>query len=91
MRAAVYEDDRESRRDRTCVGTGIVLGAAVGAIAGAMAGAGTNMPVFVLMGASAGGIAGRLVAPTLSVDEWDPAVDRRPNVGATSPDDDELP
>jgi hypothetical protein len=91
MRAAVFEDDRGDRRDRTCVGSGLVLGAIVGIIAGALAGAGSSLTVFVLISAAAGGITGKLVAPFLSVDEWDPPIDRRPFVGTSSPDEDAAP
>jgi hypothetical protein len=86
MPAGVFKDDRARRRDQTCIGTGLVFGAALGVFAGIFGG--SSVFLSAAMGAAAGGIAGRLVAPYLSVDEWDPPVDRRPNVGANSPDDD---
>jgi len=63
----------------------LLIGAGLGALAGAFAPGGV---LFVLIGALGGGSVGKLVAPHISVIEWDPSLNRRPYVGANSPDDD---
>lgn len=80
------EDDRARRRDLTGIVTGLLAGAALGAIAGAFTH--PSGIVLAVIGALIGGIAGKAVAFRISADDWDPRFDRRPYVGANSPDDD---
>ena len=80
-----YEDTRPFRRDRACVITGLVIGATAAALAATLAPA--NVATLTLTGAAIGALAGRLIAFGISAEEWDPE-DRRPYVGANSPDDD---
>jgi hypothetical protein len=83
---AAYEDDRAYRRDRACVVTGLLLGACVGAIAATLAP--PNTAILAFTGAAIGAVSGRLIAFRIAVEEWDPPPNRRPFVGANSPEDD---
>jgi hypothetical protein len=86
MSEAEVEDDRARRRDLTGVVTGLVAGAGLGALAGAFAR--PSGILLAVIGALVGGIAGKAIAYRISADDWDPRFDRRPYVGAKSPDDD---
>ena len=86
MAGKEIEDDRARRRDLTGVVTGLLTGAGLGALAGAFAR--PSGIVLAVIGALIGGIAGKAVALRISPDDWDPRFDRRPYVGANSPDDD---
>jgi hypothetical protein len=81
-----YEDDRAYRRDRACVVTGLLLGGAVGTIAATFAP--QNLAVLTLTAAAIGALTGKLIGLHIAVEEWDPPPNRRPFVGANSPDDD---
>ena len=83
---ATREDARLRRRDEVCIGTGLVAGAALGALAGSLA-----WPSAILLtavGTLVGGVVGRLLAPRVSADDWDPPANHRSHVGVGSPDDD---
>jgi hypothetical protein len=82
----VDEDDRERRRDSTCVASGAIAGALLGALAAAFAP--PSALILTLAGAVVGTIAGRLVAFQISLDDWDPPTPHHPYVGAASPEDD---
>ena len=89
MPALKLEDDRALRRDLTCVTTGLLAGGTLGVVAAAfvpMAGI-----ALTVAGALIGGYIGKTIALRISVDDWDPPVNRRPYVGANSPDDDARP
>ena len=81
------EDDRPRRRDQTCLTTGLLGGAALGLFAGVLGGPG-GMILLTAIGVLAGGVIGKLVAGRISVDDWDPPLNRRPYVGTRAPDDD---
>jgi hypothetical protein len=81
-----YEDDRPRRRDRACVAVGLMAGAGLGALAGIFAR--PSLLLLTAVGTIVGGITGRLIAPHVSSDEWDPPTPWQPFVGASSPDDD---
>ena len=80
------EDDRARRRDLTGIITGLVAGGGLGGLAGAF-GRPSGI-VLAIVGALVGGLVGKAVAFRISADDWDPRFDRRPYVGAKSPDDD---
>ena len=84
--AICYEDDRLRRRDRTCIATGLLMGAGAGVFAGIFAA--PNALALSIVGAMAGAAIGALAASHLSPDDWDPGCHQRPYVGANSPDDD---
>jgi hypothetical protein len=80
------EDDRARKRDLACIATGLWMGAGVGLLVGPFV-----WPIgllFLTAGTLVGGIVGRIAAPHISVEEWDPPPNRRPYVGTNSPDDD---
>ena len=86
MPALKLEDDRALRRDLTCVATGLLAGGALGVVAAAfIPGVGIALTVAAAL---VGGFAGKAIALRISVDDWDPSFNRRPYVGANSPDDD---
>jgi hypothetical protein len=80
------DDQRARRRDRACAGTGLLAGAGLGLLAGAFIPPGGI--VLSVVGAVAGVVAGRAIAPRISADDWEPRSSRRSYVGASSPDDD---
>jgi hypothetical protein len=86
MSEAEVEDDRARRRDLTGIVTGLLAGAGLGSLIGTF-GRPSGI-VLAVLGALVGGIAGKAVAFRISADDWDPRFDRRPYVGAKSPDDD---
>jgi hypothetical protein len=63
-----------------------LTGAGVGLVPGVFAAPSVVLPVII--GALAGGIAGRLIALRISADDWDPHASAQAYVGASSPDDD---
>jgi uncharacterized protein YcfJ len=80
------EDDRPRRREVTCLATGLLAGALLGALAGNIVP--TSWGVLIAIGAIAGGFVGGLIAPHLSLDEWNPQLHQHSYVGTNSPDDD---
>jgi hypothetical protein len=88
MTARDLKDDRLLRRDVTCVATGLLAGGVLGALAAA-----AFIPVgaaaLTVVGAALGAVASWAVAMRISADDWDPPFNRRPYVGANSPDDDD--
>jgi uncharacterized membrane protein YphA (DoxX/SURF4 family) len=86
MATTVYEDDRPRRRSLTCTLAGAGMGAGLGVLAGIFVRPAAIL--FAVVGLVAGAVAGRMAAPHVSEDEWDPTIPWRPNVGASSPDDD---
>ncbi len=89
MPALKLEDDRALRRDLTCVATGLLAGGGLGVVAAAfIPGVGIALTAAAAL---VGGFAGKAIALRISVDDWDPPVNRRPYVGANSPDDDARP
>jgi hypothetical protein len=85
MSAHELEDDRRRRRDLTCLGAGLLIGGGLGALAGAVLPVGGV--ILMMVGAVAGGGTSQVVAVRISADEWDPPINRRPYVGANSPDE----
>ena len=83
------EDDRPRRRELTCLATGSLAGALLGALAGNLLL--LNRGVFLALGAIGallGGVASALIAPHLSIEEWNPQLHHHSYVGTNSPDDD---
>lgn len=80
------EDDRPRRRELTCVATGALAGALLGAVAGNLAPLGRG--ALIAGAAMLGGFASALVAPHLSLEEWNPQLHQHSYVGTNSPDDD---
>src|SRR5262249_4198377 len=81
------EADRTRRPNRACAPGGLRGGAARGGRAATI----TPVSAFLsgMMGAARGGAFGRAIATRISPDEWAPPFNRRPFVGARSPDDDD--
>jgi hypothetical protein len=71
------EDDRPRRRELTCLASGTFTGALLGMVAASLVPASWG-----ILGASA------LIAPRLSLEEWDPQLHQHSYVGTNSPDDD---
>lgn len=86
MSAHELEDDRPRRREFTCLASGSVTGALLGGLAGSFVP--TNRGVLIAIGAIVGAFASALVAPHLSLDEWNPQLHQHSYVGTNSPDDD---
>jgi len=80
------EDDRPRRRELTCLATGSLAGALLGNLAGNLAP--LSRGVFIAIGTIAGGVASALIAPHLSLEEWNPQLHQHSYVGTNSPDDD---
>jgi hypothetical protein len=77
------EDDRPRRRELTCLASGTFTGALLGMVAASLVPASWG-----ILGAVAGGLASALIAPRLSLEEWDPQLHQHSYVGTNSPDDD---
>ena len=86
MGAHELEDDRPRRRELTCLATGWLAGALLGTFAGNLVP--TNRGVLIAIGALVGGLASALIAPHLSLEEWNPQLHQHSYVGTNSPDDD---
>jgi len=84
------EDDRPRRRELTCLATGSVTGALLGTLAGSVGPSSGALLVAIGAGAGAtlGGFASALIAPHLSLEEWNPQLHQHSYVGTNSPDDD---
>lgn len=83
------EDDRPGRRQLTCLATGSLTGALLGTLAGYFVlGSQGVLIAIVALGAVLGGLASALVAPHLSLEEWNPQQHQHSYVGTSSPDDD---
>jgi len=85
------EDDRPRRRELTCLATGSVtgaLGALLGTLAGNLVPGSWGVPLAVGAGALLGGLISALIAPRLSLEEWNPQLHQHSYVGTNSPDDD---
>jgi hypothetical protein len=85
------EDDRPRRRELSCLATGSLtgaLGALWGALAGNLISSSWGVPLAVGAGAMLGGLASALIAPHLSLEEWNPQLHQHSYVGTNSPDDD---
>jgi len=80
------EDDRPRRRELTCLASGSLIGALLGILAGNLAPLGRG--VLIAVGAVIGGLASALIAPHLSLEEWNPQLHQHSYVGTNSPDDD---
>jgi hypothetical protein len=83
------EDDRPRRRELTCLTTGALAGALLGTLAGNLAA--LSRGVFIAsgaVGALLGAIVSALIAPHLSIEEWNPQLHHHSYVGTNSPDDD---
>ena len=79
------EDDRPRRRELTCLATGALSGALLGTLAGNLVPSGRG--VLIAIGALVGGFASALIAPHLSLEEWNPQLHQHSYVGTNSPDD----
>jgi len=88
------EDDRPWRRELTCLASGTVTGALLGTFAGNLVSTGGGAGAVLAIGAGAvigavlGGVASALIAPHLSLEEWNPQLHQHSYVGTNSPDDD---
>ena len=80
------EDDRPRRRGLTCLASGALTGAVLGTLGGSLVP--TSRGVLILIGAIVGGLASALIAPHLSLEEWNPQLHHHSYVGTNSPDDD---
>ena len=80
------EDDRPRRRRFTCIASGSLTGALLGTLAGNLVP--TSRGVLVAIGVIVGGFASALIAPHLSLEEWNPQLHHHSYVGTNSPDDD---
>jgi uncharacterized protein YcfJ len=80
------EDDRPRRRELTCLATGSLTGALFGTLAGNLVPSGRGL--LIVIGTIVGGLASVLVAPHLSLEEWNPQLHQHSYVGTNSPDDD---
>ena len=87
------EDDRPRRRELACLATGSLTGALLGTLVGYLVLGSPGVP-FAMVGAGAGvgvilgGLASALIAPHLSLEEWNPQQHQHSYVGTSSPDDD---
>lgn len=79
-----FEDGRPVRRARSGIGAGAALGAGVGAALALATGAAPL--ALMLSGALLGAFAGRRVAASIAIDEWDGRPDHA-HVGAKAPDE----
>jgi hypothetical protein len=86
MSAYELEDDRPRRRQFTCLAAGSLAGALLGTLAGNLAP--LSRGVLMAMGIIVGGLASALIAPHLSLEEWNPQLHQHSYVGTNSPDDD---
>jgi hypothetical protein len=85
------EDDRPRRRELTCLATGSLTGALaalLGALAGNLVPSSWGVPLAVVAGAILGVLVSALIAPHLSLEEWNPQLHQHSYVGTNSPDDD---
>jgi len=86
------EDDRPRRRELTCLASGSVTGALLGMLAANLIPSGRNAAIaigaVIAVGAILGGFASALIAPHLSLEEWNPQLHQHSYVGTNSPDDD---
>jgi hypothetical protein len=83
------EDDRPRRRELACLATGSLTGALLGTLAGYLVLSSWSVLIaIVAFGAVLGGLASALVAPHLSLEEWNPQQHQHSYVGTSSPDDD---
>ena len=80
------EDDRPRRRELTCLASGSLTGALFGLLAGNLLP--TSRGALIVIGAILGGFASALLAPHLSLEEWNPQLHQHSYVGTNSPDDD---
>ena len=80
------EDDRPRRRALTCLASGALAGAVLGTLAGDLVPMGRG--ALIVIGTIFGGLVSALIAPHLSLEEWDPQLRRHSYVGTNSPDDD---
>ena len=80
------EDDRPRRRELTCLATGSLAGALLGTLAGNLFP--LSRGVLIAIGAIVGGFASAVIAPHLSLEEWNPQLHQHSYVGTNSPDDD---
>lgn len=86
MYAHELEDDRPRRRELTCLATGSLTGALLGTFAANLVPA--SRGILIAIGAMVGGLASMLIAPHLSLEEWNPQLHQHSYVGTNSPDDD---
>lgn len=83
------EDDRPRRREQTCLASGSLAGALVGTLAGTLVPTSPGVVIAIgAVGAILGAFAGALIAPHLSLEEWNPQLHQHSYVGTNSPDDD---
>jgi hypothetical protein len=82
------EDDRPRRRELTCLATGSLGGALLGTLAGSISPSSGALLIAIGAGATLGGLASALIAPHLSLEEWNPQLHQHSYVGTNSPDDD---
>jgi hypothetical protein len=87
------EDDRPRRRELACLATGSLTGALLGMLAGYLVLSSRGVPLAIVgaiagAGAILGGLASALIAPHLSLEEWNPQQHQHSYVGTSSPDDD---
>jgi hypothetical protein len=84
------DDDRPRRRELTCLTSGSAIGAALGALAVHLVPTSPSVLVAIgaAIGAIVGGLASALVAPHLSLEDWNPPLHHHSYVGTNSPDDD---
>lgn len=80
------EDDRPRRRELTCLASGSLAGALLATLAGNLVP--TSRGVLIAIGAIVGAFVSALVAPHLSLEEWNPQLHQHSYVGTNSPDDD---
>ena len=86
MSTHALEDDRPRRRELTCLASGALTGGLVGILAGNLVP--MSRGVLMAIGALVGGFASALIAPHLSLEEWNPQLHQHSYVGTNSPDDD---
>jgi hypothetical protein len=83
------EDDRPRRRELTCLASGALAGGVLGTLAGDLVQAGQGALIVIgTVGVLLGGLVSALIAPHLSLEDWDPQLRRHSYVGTKSPDDD---
>lgn len=80
------EDDRPRRRELACLASGSFTGGLLGAVAASLFR--IDWGVLIAIGAVVGGFASALIAPHLSLEEWNPQAHQHSYVGTNSPDDD---
>src|SRR5947207_14731874 len=79
------EDDRPRRRELACLATGSLTGALLGTLAGYLVLSGPGAPLAIVgVGAILGGLASALIAPHLSLEEWNPQQHQPSYVGTSS-------